>query len=89
MGKFNTVFGNYLMGSSSVVVEEDLTLQKIYEIVNHWFINKRTNELQKTYNETTMVALNNGLMLFPPSALIIVGIIIWVHRNANKDLQEK
>ena len=33
--------------------------------------------------------VNNGLMLFPPSALIIVGIIIWVHRNANKDLQEK
>ena len=33
--------------------------------------------------------VNNVLMLFPPSALIIVGIIIWVHRNANKDLQEK
>lgn len=64
MGKFNTVFGNYLMGSSSVVVEEDLTLQKIHEIVNHWFINKRTNKLYKAYNETTMVALDNGLMLF-------------------------
>ena len=33
--------------------------------------------------------VNNGLMLFPPSALIIVGIIIWVHRSYNKDLQEK
>lgn len=33
--------------------------------------------------------VNNGLMLFPPSALIIVGIIIWVHRTHNKDLQEK
>ena len=64
MGKFNTVFGNYLMGSSSVVVEEDLTLQKVHEIVNHWFINKRTNKLYKAYNETTMVALDNGLMLF-------------------------
>lgn len=64
MGKFNTVFGNYLMGSSSVIVEEDLTLQKVHEIVNHWFINKRTNELYKAYNETTMVALDNGLMLF-------------------------
>ena len=64
MGKFNTVFGNYLMGSSSVIVEEDLTLQKIHEIVNHWLINKRTNELYKTYNETTMAALDNGLMLF-------------------------
>ena len=33
--------------------------------------------------------VNNGLMLFPPAALIIVGIIIWVHRSYNKDLQEK
>lgn len=64
MGKFNTVFGNYLIGSSSVIVEEDLTLQKVHEIVNHWFINKRTNELYKAYNETTIVALDNGLMLF-------------------------
>ena len=32
---------------------------------------------------------NNGLMLFPPMALIIVGTIIWVHRSYNKDLQEK
>ena len=32
---------------------------------------------------------NNGLMLFPPMALIIVGCIIWVHRSRNKDLQEK
>lgn len=32
---------------------------------------------------------NNGLMLFPPMALIIVGCIIWIHRSFNKDLQEK
>ena len=32
---------------------------------------------------------NNGLMLFPPMALIIVGCIIWVHRSWHKDLQEK
>lgn len=32
---------------------------------------------------------NNGLMLFPPSALLVVGLIIWIHRTANKDLQEK
>ena len=30
-----------------------------------------------------------GIMLFPPMALIIVGVIIWVHRSFNKDLQEK
>ena len=32
---------------------------------------------------------NNGLMLFPPMALILVGCIIWAHRSYNKDLQEK
>jgi len=32
---------------------------------------------------------NNGLMLFPPMALIIIGIIIWIHRSKNKELQEK
>jgi len=33
--------------------------------------------------------VNNGLFLFPPMALIIIGCIIWVHRSINKDLQEK
>ena len=32
---------------------------------------------------------NNGLMLFPPMALILVGCIIWAHRSYNKDLQKK
>jgi Na+-transporting NADH:ubiquinone oxidoreductase subunit D len=32
---------------------------------------------------------NVGIMLFPPMALILVGVIIWVHRSFNKDLQEK
>ena len=32
---------------------------------------------------------NVGIMLFPLMALIIVGVIIWVHRSFNKDLQEK
>ncbi len=32
---------------------------------------------------------NNGMMLFPPMALIITGCIIWFHRSRNKDLQEK
>lgn len=32
---------------------------------------------------------NNGLMLFPPMALIIVGCIIWLHSSYKKDLQEK
>lgn len=33
--------------------------------------------------------MNNGLMIMPPMALIVVGCIIWVHRSINKDLQEK
>ena len=31
---------------------------------------------------------NNGLMILPPMALIVVACIIWVHRIYNKDLQE-
>ncbi len=31
---------------------------------------------------------NNGLMILPPMALIVVACIIWVHRTYNKDLQE-
>lgn len=33
--------------------------------------------------------VNNGLMVMPPMALILVAVIIWVHRSVNKDLQEK
>lgn len=33
--------------------------------------------------------VNNGLMLMPPMALIIVACIIWWQRAHNKDLQEK
>lgn len=32
---------------------------------------------------------NNGLMILPPMALIVVACVIWVHRSRNKDLQEK
>lgn len=31
---------------------------------------------------------NNGLMILPPMALILMACIIWVHRAKNKDLQE-
>ena len=31
---------------------------------------------------------NNGLMILPPMALIVVACIIWVQRSVNKDLQE-
>mgnify|MGYP001438187947 FL=1 len=32
---------------------------------------------------------DNGLMILPPMALIVVAVIIWVHRHMNKDLQEE
>ncbi len=32
---------------------------------------------------------NNGLMILPPMALIVVACIIWVQRSRDKDLQEE
>ncbi len=32
---------------------------------------------------------NNGLMILPPMALILLGCIIWIQRSFQKDLQEK
>lgn len=32
---------------------------------------------------------NNGMMILPPMALIVVGLIIWVQRSRNKALIEK
>ena len=32
---------------------------------------------------------NNGLVILPPMALIIIACIIWIQRARNKDLQEK
>ena len=32
--------------------------------------------------------MNNNMMILPPMALVIVGIIIWVQRSRNKDLVE-
>lgn len=33
--------------------------------------------------------VNNGLMMMPSMALILVACVIWVHRAVNKELQEK
>ncbi len=33
--------------------------------------------------------MNNGLLILPPMALILVGCIVWIQRSINKDLQEK
>ena len=32
---------------------------------------------------------NNGLMILPPMALILLGCILWIQRSIQKDLQEK
>ena len=32
---------------------------------------------------------NNGLMILPPMALILLGCVIWIQRTIQKDLQEK
>jgi Na+-transporting NADH:ubiquinone oxidoreductase subunit D len=32
---------------------------------------------------------NNGMMILPPMALIVVGLIIWFHRSKDKSLIEK
>ncbi len=36
----------------------------------------------------TMGYVNNNMMILPPMALIIVGVIIWVQRSKNKELIE-
>ena len=33
--------------------------------------------------------MNNGLVILPPVALILLGFIVWVQRSIQKDLQEK
>ena len=33
--------------------------------------------------------VNNGLLILPPMALILIGCIIWIQRSIQKDLQEK
>jgi len=33
--------------------------------------------------------MNNNLMILPPMALVVVGLIIWLQRSRNKDLIEE
>jgi len=41
---------------------------------------------QALYNAGYM---NNGLVILPPMALILLGCVVWVQRSIQKDLQEK
>jgi Na+-transporting NADH:ubiquinone oxidoreductase subunit D len=52
-----------------------------YQVVPaDWYLNPETG---------TGFYSNNGMMLLPPMALIVVAIIIWVQRSKFKDLIEK
>lgn len=33
--------------------------------------------------------MNNGLVILPPAALILLGCIVWIQRGIQKELQEK
>jgi Na+-transporting NADH:ubiquinone oxidoreductase subunit D len=33
--------------------------------------------------------VNNGMMILPPMALIIIGVIIWLQRSKNRELIDK
>ena len=33
--------------------------------------------------------MNNGLMILPPMALILLGCVVWIQRSIQKELQEK
>lgn len=64
MSEKKVVFGNYLVGGGCVCIEYNLSLQKIHEIVNLWIIHAGTGELFKSSNETRMIFLEDGLVLF-------------------------
>jgi hypothetical protein len=58
------ILGNYICSEPCFTIENNLTLKRIHEILNHWCINERTQELDKFSNKTSMVYLDNDLVLF-------------------------
>ena len=44
---------------------------------------------QSWYIENGGWYANNGLMILPPMALILLGCMVWVHRSIDKELQEQ
>ena len=44
---------------------------------------------QSWYIENGGWYANNGLMILPPMALILLGCVVWVHRSIDKELQEQ
>ncbi len=45
------------------------------------------NVIPKAFYDTGYI--NNGMMIMPTAALILVGVIIWIQRSFNKELIEK
>ncbi|BBE19093.1 Na(+)-translocating NADH-quinone reductase subunit D [Aquipluma nitroreducens] len=45
------------------------------------------NVIPKSFYDTGYI--NNGMMIMPTAALILVGVIIWIQRSFNKELIEK
>lgn len=45
------------------------------------------NVIPKSFYDTGYI--NNGMMIMPTMALILVGVIIWIQRSFNKELVEK
>ncbi|MBR3029969.1 MAG: NADH:ubiquinone reductase (Na(+)-transporting) subunit D [Bacteroidales bacterium] len=44
---------------------------------------------QSWYIENGGWYANNGLMILPPMALILLGCVVWIHRSIDKELQEQ
>ena len=70
------------------------TIKDIFEHIDEYSnsFNNQIDSYQNLFNSLIQVLegyVNNGMMMMPAMALIIVACIIWVHRSINKDLQEK
>jgi Na+-transporting NADH:ubiquinone oxidoreductase subunit D len=57
-----------------------------YEIFGSNIPNEATGKMTGLYE---LGYVNNNMMILPPMALIVVGIIIWVQRSRNKELVEE
>lgn len=88
----NRVWPSFLDGIGnalgySVILLIVAAVREIFGSGTFWGIRLIPNSLYAT--ETSSGYVNNGMMLLPPMALIIVGVIIWVQRGYNKKLIEK
>ena len=57
-----------------------------FEIFGSNIPDEKTGEMTGLYE---LGYMNNNMMILPPMALIVVGIIIWVQRSKNKELVEE